>query len=48
MKILKISFLVAIFIALCTACAKKDFNDNDELVDNTSTGLIASGNITER
>ncbi|WP_191963478.1 hypothetical protein [Pseudotamlana haliotis] len=48
MKILKITLIVAVFIALFTSCIEASLNEDEVLVDNTTNVLYRDGNIGER
>ncbi|WP_191963479.1 hypothetical protein [Pseudotamlana haliotis] len=48
MKILKISLLVALFLALFTSCTEQDLHEDDVLIDDTNTVLFTGGNEVER
>ncbi|MBU2949958.1 hypothetical protein KO493_04520 [Tamlana agarivorans] len=48
MKILKITLLVALFIALFTSCTEQDLHEDDLLIEDTTTILYTDGNGVER
>ncbi|MBU2949959.1 hypothetical protein KO493_04525 [Tamlana agarivorans] len=48
MKIFKITLLIALFITLFSSCTEQDLQEDDLLIEDTTTVLFTDGNGVER